>query len=63
MAFDPEIVRAWVVRTRTAQGLPPVLNDPVIIAKIVEILEAHRRAQAARAESIRSAARSRVTSR
>jgi hypothetical protein len=36
-------VRQWVEKTRLAQGLSPQLTDPVVIAKLVEMLEVFRR--------------------
>jgi hypothetical protein len=35
---DPEVVRAWVERTRAAQGLPAVLDDPVVVARVAALL-------------------------
>ena len=35
---DPEVVRAWVARTRAAQGLSPTIEDPVVIARLVALL-------------------------
>jgi hypothetical protein len=35
---DPAVVRAWVERTRLAQGLPPNLEDPVVIARVAALL-------------------------
>jgi hypothetical protein len=35
---DPAVVRAWVERTRAAQGLPETLEDPVVIAGIVALV-------------------------
>lgn len=35
---DPEVVRAWVERTRAAQGLPEVLDDAVIVARVAALL-------------------------
>jgi hypothetical protein len=34
---DPAVVRAWVGKTRAAQSLLPVINDPVVIAKLVKL--------------------------
>lgn len=31
------VVRAWVAHTRAAQGLLPVINDPVVIAKLIKL--------------------------
>jgi hypothetical protein len=49
---DPEVVRAWVARTRAAQGLPVELTDPVVIARVVALL-----AQARQRGEIRSASK------
>lgn len=46
---DPEVVRAWVARTRAAQGLPPTIEDPVVIARLAALLP-----QARQTGSIRS---------
>jgi hypothetical protein len=46
---DPAVVRGWVARTRAAQGLPPTLEDPVVIARLVALLP-----QARQTGSIRS---------
>ena len=35
---DPEVVRAWVERTRAAQGLPEVLDDAVIVPRVAALL-------------------------
>lgn len=35
---DPEVVRAWVKRTRAAQGLPETVDDEVVIARVVALL-------------------------
>jgi hypothetical protein len=35
---DPAIVRAWIERTRAAQGLPETLDDPVVIARVVALV-------------------------
>jgi hypothetical protein len=35
---DPAVVRAWIERTRLAQGLPPMLEDPVVIARLLALL-------------------------
>ena len=35
---DPAVVRAWVERTRAAQGLPAELDDPAVIARVVALL-------------------------
>jgi hypothetical protein len=47
---DPAVVRSWVERTRAAQGLRPILDDPVVIARVVALLP-----QARQTGSIRSA--------
>jgi hypothetical protein len=49
---DPAVVRAWVERTRAEQGLPPTLEDPVVIARLVALLP-----QAYQTGSIRSASK------
>ena len=36
--IDPAVVRTWVERTRAAQGLPPTLDDAVVIARVVALL-------------------------
>ena len=46
---DPAVVRAWIETTRLAQGLPPTLEDPVVIARLVALLP-----QARQTGSIRS---------
>lgn len=48
---DPAAIRAWVDRTRREQGLPPVLDDPVVIAKIVALLPQARQTGAMRSGS------------
>lgn len=48
---DPAVVRAWVERTRAAQGLPPTLDDPVVIARIVALLPQARQTGSMRAGS------------
>jgi hypothetical protein len=49
---DPAVVRAWVARTRAAQGLSPELTDPVVIARVVALL-----GQARQRGEIRSASK------
>jgi len=49
--LDPAAVRAWVERTRAAQGLPPTLDDPVVIARIVALLPQARQTGSIRAGS------------
>jgi hypothetical protein len=48
---DPEVVRAWVARTRAAQGLPVELSDPVVIAKVVALLGQARQTGSTRSGS------------
>lgn len=49
--FDRERVRAWVARTRAEQGLPPTIEDPVVIARIVALLPQARQTGPTRASS------------
>ncbi|WP_436759416.1 hypothetical protein [Streptosporangium sp. V21-05] len=35
---DREWVAAWVTRTRTEQGLPPVVEDPTALATIADLV-------------------------
>lgn len=35
---DREWVDAWVLRTRTEQGLPPVMEDPVALATVAALV-------------------------
>lgn len=37
------LVLAWVARTRSEQGLPPMLMDEVVIGRVVSILRGARR--------------------
>jgi hypothetical protein len=48
---DPAAVRAWVERTRAAQGLPPTLDDPVVIAKVAALLPQARQTGSMRSGS------------
>lgn len=48
---DPAAVRAWVERTRAAQGLPPTLEDPLVIGKVVALLPQARQTGSMRSES------------
>lgn len=48
---DPAVVRDWVQRTRAAQGLPVVLDDPVVIAKVVALLPQARQTGSMRSGS------------
>jgi hypothetical protein len=58
---DPAVVRAWIERTRLAQGLPPTLEDPVVIARLVALLPQARQTGSTRAGS--KAARPRTAER
>jgi hypothetical protein len=49
--IDPEVVRAWVERTRREQGLPPYPVDPVFIARIVALLPQKRQTGSMRSAS------------
>ncbi len=49
--IDPAVVRAWVERTRAAQGLPPVLDDPVVIGRLVALLPQARQTGSMRSGS------------
>ncbi|MER6942551.1 hypothetical protein ABT294_00885 [Nonomuraea sp. NPDC000554] len=35
---DRDRIDAWVARTRTEQGLPPVVEDPVALATIAALV-------------------------
>jgi hypothetical protein len=48
---DPAAVAAWVARTRAAQGLPPSVQDPVVIARVVALLGQARQTGATRSGS------------
>ncbi len=50
---DPAVVRAWIERTRLAQGLPRTLEDPVVIAKLVALLPQARQTGSMRSGSKR----------
>ncbi len=50
-ATDPAVVRAWVERTRPAQGLPGELDDPVVIARVVALLPQARQTGSMRSGS------------
>ena len=50
-SLDPAMVRAWVQRTRAAQGLPATLDDPVVIAKVVALLPQARQTGSMRSGS------------
>jgi len=62
---DPAVVRAWVERTRAEQGLPPVLTDPVVIARVVALLPQARQTGSIRAGSkvVRPGTAGRITAR
>jgi len=48
---DPAVVAAWVARTRAAQGLPPVIEDPVVIARLAALFGQARQTGTARSGS------------
>lgn len=48
---DPETVRAWVKRTRLAQGLPERLEDPVVIARLAALWPQARQTGSTRSAS------------
>jgi hypothetical protein len=62
---DPAVVRAWVDRTRAAQGLPETLDDPVVIARVVALLPQARQTGAMRSGSkvVRPGTAERITAR
>lgn len=62
---DPAVVRAWVERTRAAQGLPPMLDDPVVIARLVALLPQARQTGSMRSGSkaVRPGTAGRITAR
>ena len=35
---DPEWLEGWLARTRTEQGLPPMVEDPVALATIAALV-------------------------
>jgi hypothetical protein len=39
-ALDPSVVRRWVERTCAAQGVPVVVTDAVVLAKVATLLGA-----------------------
>lgn len=40
---DPSVdLEAWVVHTRLAQGLPARVEDPTVLARIVDLISAHQ---------------------
>jgi hypothetical protein len=63
--LDPAVVRAWVERTRAAQGLPSTLDDPVVIAKLVALLPQARQTGSMRSRSkvVRPRTAGRITAR
>lgn len=65
MRIAPEVVRAWVDRTRAAQGLPEVLEDPVVIARVVALLPQARQTGSIRSGSkvVRPGTAGRITAR
>jgi hypothetical protein len=62
---DPAVVRAWVERTRKAQGLPPTLEDAVVVGKVVALLPQARQTGAMRSGSkvVRPGTAERITAR
>ena len=36
--MDQQEIEAWVAASREAQGLPPKIEDPSILAKVVNLL-------------------------
>jgi hypothetical protein len=62
---DLEAVRAWVERTRLAQGLPAHLDDPVVIARVVALLPQARQTGSMRSGSkaVRPGTAGRITAR
>lgn len=62
---DPQAVRAWVERTRLAQGLPEQLDDPVVIARVVALLPQARQMGSMRSGSkaVRPGTAGRMTAR
>ena len=62
---DPEAVRAWVKRTRAAQGLPETLEDPVVIARLLAVLPQARQTGSTRSGSklVRPGTAERITAR
>lgn len=48
---DPAAVRAWVERTRLAQGLPAQLEDPAVIARLLALLPQPRQTGSMRSGS------------
>ncbi len=39
--FSEAELRAYVARSRAAQGLPPTITDPGVLSRIAEILRGH----------------------
>jgi hypothetical protein len=62
---DPAVVRAWVEQTRAAQGLPPTLDDPLVVARVVALLPQARQTGSMRAGSkvVRPGTAERITAR
>jgi hypothetical protein len=50
---DPEVVRAWVERTRAAQGLPASIEGQVVIARLVAIFRLAREEQSRRKATLK----------
>jgi hypothetical protein len=40
--FTDRDVEVWVERTRRAQGLPATVSDPVVLAKVVKMIQVFR---------------------
>jgi hypothetical protein len=36
---EPFDIEAWVAESRTAQGLPPTIEDPSALAKVVALMD------------------------
>ena len=62
---DPAVVRAWVERTRAEQGLPPTLEDPLVIARVAALLPQARQTGSMRVGSkvVRPGTADRITAR
>jgi hypothetical protein len=50
MTHDNETVEERLDRQRAEQGFPPTLEDPVVIEKLVAIVEEHDRRMRLRAD-------------
>lgn len=62
---DPAVVRAWVKRTRMAQGLPETIEDPLVIARLVALWPQARQTGSTRSASklVRPGTAERITAR